>query len=355
MLALLSRLAAEVPRPLPASDVAEWLTAHREAVETSELGAHAGGRRSDAPSPTRAAPRHAGASTAEEQARDRSDGGARAPRATGALVRAALLGGWRADRLGFAFVAGFHAALGALVPGLASNHRTALAASEEGGAHPRRIHATLVAAEGGEWLLSGEKRWSTLAPLADTLLVVARTGLDPQGRPSLRVARVARASEGVSVTTMPESPFAPEVPHGAIRFSEVRLREEDLLPGDGYLDLLKPFRTVEDLYVTAGVLGYALSLAARADAPESARADLLSTALSTATLCDADPREPIVHLMLASLLTRVSQQLAAAPGWLRVIGGVEEQRWARDAPLLQVASGAREARRLRAWASLRGR
>ncbi len=84
----------------------------------------------------------------------------------------ATAGGFSADRLGFAFAAGYQSALVALVPDLPESYLTGLCATEEEGNHPRAIHTRLEPDAGGH-LLSGEKRWATLAPLARELLVVA--------------------------------------------------------------------------------------------------------------------------------------------------------------------------------------
>src|SRR6185436_13084691 len=53
----------------------------------------------------------------------------------------AAWGGLVADRLGYAFVAGYASALARLAPGIAT--RAALCVTEEGGGHPRAIKTTL--------------------------------------------------------------------------------------------------------------------------------------------------------------------------------------------------------------------
>ena len=87
-------------------------------------------------------------------------------------VDRAIAGGAAVDRLGYAFAAGYAAALHALVPELERPPVLAsLAATEEGGAHPRAIRTTLTR-EGDHWRLSGHKRWVTLA--GTQLLVLAK-------------------------------------------------------------------------------------------------------------------------------------------------------------------------------------
>ena len=82
----------------------------------------------------------------------------------------ALVGGACADRLGFAFAAGYAEALHALVP--ATRDRLAvLCATEDGGAHPRAIRTTLCAVDdtgggGAHYRLDGRKKWATAATAA---------------------------------------------------------------------------------------------------------------------------------------------------------------------------------------------
>ena len=87
-------------------------------------------------------------------------------------VDRAAAGGFVADRIGFAFLAGYRAALPKLDPTL---FRASLCASESGGAHPRAIKTRLRPRDGA-FVLDGEKTFATLASAADTLLVVASRG-----------------------------------------------------------------------------------------------------------------------------------------------------------------------------------
>ena len=170
-----------------------------------------------------------------------------------APVDRALIGGACADRLGFAFANGYAEALRALVGDVGV---AALCATEEGGAHPRAIQTRLEAGE-----LTGKKKWATGATSAAVLLVVASTGI-VDGKNQLRVVRVAANAPGVRMHPT-SSPFVPEIPHAEIELDHVRVADSDVLPGDGYEDYLKPFRTVEDIHVHAALAGYAAGVARR--------------------------------------------------------------------------------------------
>lgn len=260
-------------------------------------------------------------------------------------VDRALLAGASADRLGYAFAGGYAAALDRLVPDLGAGI-ACLCATEEEGNHPRAIKSTLEP-RGDHFVLSGEKRWATLAPLATQALVVASTG-EREGRNALVVARVDLAAKGVELAPMPDTPFVPEVPHASLRFREVTVPAERILPGDGYVRYLKPFRTIEDLHVHAALLGYLFGVGRRSSWGSASLERMLVLALAARELADDDPLAPATHVALAGILSATESLLGELePAWGSV-DPPEALRWRRDRPLLGVAGKAREARRKRA-------
>ena len=56
-------------------------------------------------------------------------------------------------------------------------------------------------------------------------------------------------------------PFVPEISHGTVAFSDVPVDSGSILPGDGYSEYIKPFRTIEDLHVFAAILGFIFRIA----------------------------------------------------------------------------------------------
>ncbi|HEX3343148.1 MAG TPA: acyl-CoA dehydrogenase family protein, partial [Polyangiaceae bacterium] len=179
-------------------------------------------------------------------------------------IERASLGGLAAAGVGWAFACGYEAALARLDPGSARDGAlTALCATEDGGGHPRAIRTTLTPAGAGQYVLAGRKTWVTLGAAADVLLVVATVGLDGQGRNQLRVARVPSRRAGVRLESGAPTPFAPEIGHARAVFDGVTVGEAELLPGDGYTTVLKPFRTIEDAHVLAAVLGWGIGVGRR--------------------------------------------------------------------------------------------
>ncbi|MCC7538423.1 MAG: acyl-CoA dehydrogenase family protein [Deltaproteobacteria bacterium] len=264
----------------------------------------------------------------------------------------AILGGYAADRIAFAFAAGYHAALGALVGVLPADARVALCATEEGGAHPRAIHTTLKEAPDGRLRLDGTKRFVTLASLADELLIVATRGTGADGRPRLVLVRVPVHTAGVTLEPLPDLPFASEVPHAAVRLDDVRVDASAVLEGDGYDRYLKPFRTIEDVHVHAALLSFLVRVARR-DGWEPVEIErLVSLVAGAHTLALAPPSDAAVHVALAGLIA-ASRELVAStmPRWQKA--PVEERsRFERDLRLMRVAETARNARTESAWRSL---
>ena len=269
----------------------------------------------------------------------------------------ALVAAAHADRLGFAFAAGYREALRALVP--TATDAMALCATEAGGNHPRAIQTQLVAMPAASnaaatYRLTGRKAWATGANTAASLLVVASTGVDAAGTNRLRVVRVATTAPGLRITAAP-APFVPEIEHATIELTDVPVTDADLLPGDGYADYLKPFRTVEDAHVHAALAAYLLGVARRRGWREHTER-MLALALATRAVATAEPKLATTHLALAGVLALAAREVAdleahwaAAPD---VATDAEHQRWLRDRPLLKTAASARAARRERAWEQL---
>jgi alkylation response protein AidB-like acyl-CoA dehydrogenase len=258
-------------------------------------------------------------------------------------VDRALVGGALADRLGYAFAGGYSEALRALVPNL--DGIAAFCVTEAGGNHPKAIETKLTTVEGG-YELTGNKKWATVGSLAQSLLVCATIG-----EHRLRMVRVRADAPGVTLTPS-SAPFVPEIPHAEITLDRVAVSEADLLPGDGYDDYVKPFRTVEDIHVHAALLGYLIGVARRRNFARDAIETLLALATTARALAAADAKAPATHVALAGTFALVTREVAAIETLWAQAPDDEYQRWQRDRVLLQVASKAREARRDKAWSLL---
>ena len=265
----------------------------------------------------------------------------------------AVAGGHAADRVGWAFAAGYQAALRALVPDLRDDEIAALCVTEDAGNRPRDIATSITTLPDGTLSIRGAKRWTTLGPDSSTLLVVGRVADAASTRPRLRVARIASATPGLTLVAMPATRFVPEVPHAVVQLDDVRLPADALLPGDGYSAYVKPFRTIEDLHVTAAVLAYLLRAARARGWPAAMRERIVAALVALSALADDRPLAAATHVALEGAL-QWARQLYAEAGALWAAAGDDEAaaRWQRDAALFGVAGTARAARARRAWERL---
>jgi acyl-CoA dehydrogenase len=262
-------------------------------------------------------------------------------------IDAALLGGFEADRLGFAFAAGYQSALRVAFPELGWEHVAALCASETGGAHPRAIETTLK-----DGVLNGNKHYVSMGASAKRLIVIARAPEEKDGRPVLHAVLVDATAAGVSFSPGEAKavPFIPEVPHGTLVLKDAR---GTVLAGDGYAAFLKPFRTIEDIHVNAAIYAYSLRLLRQGEAPPLAIENALSLIASLHCLAGRDPHSSGTHLTLAGLLRAGKRFIASLESIIAGIGGDTYERWKRDQPLFSVSEKVRSLRTEAAWKALK--
>lgn len=269
----------------------------------------------------------------------------------------ALLGGAQVTCVGYAFAAGYQAALQQLQGETAQGvtRLSALCVTEANGNHPRAIATTLTpATRNNEYLLNGSKTFISGGDQADELLVAASTGLDGAGRPILQLVRVPSGAAGVTITPMPPLPFVPEASHASVRFDKVFVTEQALLTGDGYSDYVKPFRTLEDIHVTLALCGYLISVARRIQLPQAQIPALLSMAAQHVQLALLPPQQSVTHLLLDAARQQLEQCLPLLEAHWAQHAHASFANWQRDKALLKIASKAREQRTATALQQLLG-
>jgi hypothetical protein len=251
----------------------------------------------------------------------------------------AVIGGARADRVGYAFAIGYQAAIEAL----AGEGSAALCVTEESGNHPRAIRTRLV-----DGRVTGKKQWATLADHAAHLLVVATEGEDAAGRPRLRVVRVRADAPGLALE-MSAASFVPEIAHARVTLEGVA---GEVLPGDGYADYVKPFRTIEDIHVHAALAGYLIGAARQRGFAHGIVERLAMVAAALAALGAADPKSPATHVALGGAIATTGAIVGEIEAAWAAAPDEEWTRWQRDRAILQVAGRARGERLARAWQAL---
>ena len=266
-------------------------------------------------------------------------------------IQQAIVGGFVADRVGWAFASGYQAALRSLFPDAPNDKLCALCVTEADGNSPKAIKSTLKGSAGG-WKLDGAKKWTTLGPDGGLFFVAARDEAASKDRPAIKIARVHSNASGLKIKAMPETRFVPEVPHAQLEFENAKV--ESLLPGDGYDLYVKPFRTVEDIHVQAAILSYLMREAQRLGWPEHWIERLSALLAALATLSDMPPAHAETHVGLAGALGISAGLIEEAEAfWLKSATDPAAMRWGRDRELLQIAGKTRALRTQRAWEKLR--
>ena len=271
-----------------------------------------------------------------------------------APVDRAVVGGFVADCTAFAFAAGYGSALQYLVPALPDNAITCFCISEEGGAHPRAIKSQLVPSRNDTYqqkvfTLNGKKKYITCANEADFFLVAASDGIKNDGKNSIRMMKIDSKARGIRITPMKNLHIVPEISHCELIFTDVKIFESDLLPGDGYIDYIKPFRTVEDLHITAGILGYLFQNACRYDWGTDIKECILGRIVSVRNLALSSPDAPEVHIVTGDMLRQIKDLFKRLEPFWKKVGGKEKEAWDRDKILMDIADKARTKRLQTAW------
>ena len=271
----------------------------------------------------------------------------------GRLVRVGL----HADRRSAASAAGHQAAIRRLFPATPDDAVVAFCVSEDQGPRPAHIHTTLIPVDGGAgFVMNGTKKWGSMAPQADVRYIAASVGHEGD-RNLLRMVALPSDRPGVTIDTEPYVDWGPEMRICDLAFDDVAVRADEIYPEDAYLEHIKPFRLVEDVYNTAGTQVGLLQLGRRHGWPDVWLEELVGLILRAGSLAETDLASPAPVLALTDYLR--SSEVHWTDLWRRwqeIPDGVPEQvaaAWIPERGLLGVAAKAREIRRERAWAELR--
>ncbi|HLU24191.1 MAG TPA: acyl-CoA dehydrogenase family protein [Longimicrobiales bacterium] len=122
------------------------------------------------------------------------------------------------------------------LPRLAKGAVSAFALTEpDVGSDPARISATAEPTEDGQaYILNGEKLWCTNGPVAEIMVVMARTpSKDGKSRRGITAFIVERDWPGVEVVHRCQFMGLRGIENGVIRFTNVRVPRENVLWGEG--------------------------------------------------------------------------------------------------------------------------
>jgi len=122
------------------------------------------------------------------------------------------------------------------LPRLAKGEISAFALTEpDVGSDPARMAMTAdLTEDGAHYILNGEKLWCTNGPIADIMVVMARTPAKPGStRRGITAFIVESASEGVETTHRLDFMGLKGIENGVIRFTNVKVPRENIIWGEG--------------------------------------------------------------------------------------------------------------------------
>lgn len=278
-------------------------------------------------------------------------------RISGTTFSAALDAGLAGGQLAFCFAGGYQAALRCLRPSLPPAAFAALLLSEGRRQRPEELQTVLRPLPDGRYRLDGEKSYVTGATAADPLLVVARLATDDHddAQAGTRAVLLALPPDlpGVTVTPRPAMGLLDALPHGRAQFTAVTVDAACRVPGDGWRDHGRPFRTHEDIHVQAAVAAHLAAEALRAGWPAPLQATLLGCLARLADCAQRDAMAPATHLLLAAAEQELQQVTVAVSGLLAGRDDAFARDWQANQALLALAAPARTKRLEKALAALR--
>ncbi|MEG0859012.1 MAG: acyl-CoA dehydrogenase [Pseudomonas sp.] len=253
----------------------------------------------------------------------------------------AVLGARAMPTPGLAFLVGYQAALRVLWPSAPAS-LGALCASERRSVRPADMQVRL-----DDLRLTGSKDFVTAGLEADWLLVAARSEAAEQS-PQLSLAVVYPGEPGVQLEPLPALPLMPEVGHARLHLDQALCER---LAGDGWDAYVKPFRTLEDLYVLSALCAWLYGIGQDNSWPQGLQLRLIGLLGGCAEGSRQCADSTACHLLLgglfaqfAALKDEINQALSNTPGEAGTL-------WQRDQGLLEIASAARAKRLAKAWAN----
>lgn len=254
----------------------------------------------------------------------------------------AVLGGRLMATPGLAFLVGYQAALRMLWPS-APPSLGALCATEQ-----RSLRVADMQTRLSGLRLSGRKDFVTAGDAADWLLIAARSE-SPDEAARLSLAVVYPGEPGVKVEKLPPIPLMPDISHGRLILDNAPC---ELLAGDGWEAYVKPFRTLEDVYVLSAMAAWLYGVGRECDWPHSVQLRLLALLAGCAEVSRQAPNHPAGHVLLGGLFAQfealkaeIDKTLAdGPPHWATM--------WQRDRSVMDLAAGARGKRLAKALAVL---
>ncbi|MEE1869536.1 acyl-CoA dehydrogenase middle domain-containing protein [Pseudomonas auratipiscis] len=253
----------------------------------------------------------------------------------------AVLGARAMPTPGLAFLLGYQAALRVLWPSAPAS-LGALCASERRSVRPADMQVRL-----DDLRLSGSKDFVTAGLDAEWLLVAARSEVSGES-PQVSLAVVYPGEPGVRLEPLPALPLMPEVGHARLHLDQALCER---LAGDGWDAYVKPFRTLEDLYVLSALCAWLYGVGQDSGWPQALQLRLIGLLGGCAEGSRQCADSTACHLLLGGLFAQFAALKDEINRALCQSTGEWAALWQRDQGLLEIASAARAKRLAKAWAS----
>jgi hypothetical protein len=235
---------------------------------------------------------------------------------------------------GLAFLVGYQAALRALWPS-APQSLGALCATEQRSLRPADMQTRL-----SDLRVNGRKDFVTAGDAAEWLLIAARSEAAGEA-PRLKLAVVYGGEPGVNLEKLPAISLMPDIGHARVLLDGALC---EVLPGDGWDAYVKPFRTLEDLYVLSAMAAWLYGVGQECDWPQALQLRLLALLAGCAEVSRQNPSSAGGHVLLGGLFAQfkgldaeLNEALAAGPASWR-------EMWGRDKGVMDIAAAARAKR-----------
>lgn len=263
---------------------------------------------------------------------------------------------WHAQSVGAVFLFAYQEALRKLV-GQSVDVPAALCVAEAVGTKPYQIQSRLAVGADSQLICSGEKSFVLGGACARSLYVWCKDERDSSFNhaDAVKTCLVKVGVSGREIDFRPcIMPFSivPDLPHASVRFEAVRVNENDVLPGDGYLDYVKPFRWWEDCAVSLGLTSWLLAQGIRQGWPGRVLNSILCVVFELSDLLENNQADEVSYLRFENIRQRLGELMKMTEAlWLPDSKDMYEM-WVRDRSILKVGGQARALRFQKSMESL---
>lgn len=273
----------------------------------------------------------------------------------------AIIAGFLSDRLAYAFLSGYENALQKHFKVLPEQSLAAFCVSEKGGSRPKAMKTFLTRDKNTkDYVLNGQKSFVTCAEDAEYLIIAAvlsedenteRPGAERLSteRPKIKLAIIKANTPGLNVTSSPDLPFIPEIKKGSLTLNNVKVNQQNILPGDGYSAYIKPFSCVEGVYILAASAAHLFRLACLFKWPNALQEQILSILFSVKQLEQGDMCSPTAEIVISGVKAQLKQITEASKHLWAAMPEQHQQRLMRDCGMLFMSDKAHLTRLERAW------